>query len=285
MVLKHPIREGQPILSVQLVKVSTQVDSQVADTTAAPAPSAGSAPVEQTDLWAPAAVPAPESRPSEDVPQTAAVDPSEPVVEAGVEAPVETLAEVVTSDTVSVDTAADEGSIPEPVVAEPVVIAATVATDIDVAPAPVAHDADTSVPPARETVMRYLVVPERIALEADRSFVPPAEPHQRRETADSVAQTPATQSASPSAQSQVQEGRADRTTTRTSANRDRQPQRSSRSAAEPAKQEKSSFLRSMMPSLSLGMGAVEPAQKTAAAPESKSPQASRPTFRGLGLFR
>jgi hypothetical protein len=56
-------------------------------------------------------------------------------------------------------------------------------------------------------------------------------------------------------------------------------------------QEKQSFLRSMMPSLSLGMGAVEPRPKTesrpktAAKPEAKSGQAPRSPARGFGLFR
>jgi hypothetical protein len=93
----------------------------------------------------------------------------------------------------------------------------------------------------------------------------------------------------------VQEGRNTRPSARTSSNHDRQPQRPQRSAAGPSapvkEQEKQSFLRSMMPSLSLGMGAVEPRPKTesrpktAAKPESKSDQAPRSPTRGFGLFR
>lgn len=285
MVLKHPVREGQPILSVQLAKVSPpQVDSQVAEATAAPAttaPPSGAAPAEQTDLWAPAEVSAPAIQPAADVPHTAAAE-----VVADTDA-------VATGEVPGDDAPSDPVTI-EDVVSEPVVVAATTATDIDAAIAPVANDVDSSGAPTREMVMRYLVVPERIALEADRSFVPPLE-QQRDAAAGSVAQTPSTQQASSTTQPQVQEGRNTRPSARTSSNRDRQPQRPQRSAAGPSapvkEQEKQSFLRSMMPSLSLGMGAVEPRPKTesrpktAAKPESKSDQAPRSPTRGFGLFR
>jgi hypothetical protein len=284
MVLKHPVREGQPILSVQLVKVSPpQVDSQLAEATAAPAttPPSGAAPAEQTDLWAPAELPAPAIQPSADVPHTVAAE-----VVADTDA-------VVTGEVPADDAPIDPVTI-EDVVAEPVVVDTTTDTDIDVATAPAANDVDSSGAPTREMVMRYLVVPERIALEADRSFVPPLE-QQRDAAAGSVALTPSTQQASPTTQPQVQEGRNTRPAARTSSNRDRQPQRPQRSAAglsAPVKErEKQSFLRSMMPSLSLGMGAVEPRPKTesrpktAAKPELKSEQAPRSPARGFGLFR
>jgi hypothetical protein len=291
MVLKHPVREGQPILSVQLAKASPpQVDSQVAEATAAPAttaPPSGAAPAEQTDLWAPAEVSAPAIQPAADVPHTAAAE-----VIADADA-------VATGEVPSDDAPTDPVTI-EDVVPEPVVVAATTATDIDAAIAPVANDVDSSSTPTREMVMRYLVVPERIALEADRSFVPPLE-QQRDAAAGAMAQTPSPQQASSTTQPQVQDGRNTRPAARTSSNRDRQPQRPPRSAAglsAPAKeQEKQSFLRSMMPSLSLGMGAVEPRPKTesrpksesrpktAAKPESKSEQAPRSPARGFGLFR
>jgi len=285
MVLKHPVREGQPILSVQLAKVSPpQVDSHVAESTAAPAttaPPSGAAPAEQTDLWAPAEVSAPAIQPAADVPHTAAAE-----VIADTDA-------VATSEVPGDDVPTDPVTI-EDVVPEPVMVAATTATDIDTVIAPVANDVDSSGAPTREMVMRYLVVPERIALEADRSFVPPLE-QQRDEAAGSVAQTPSVQQSSPTSQPQVQEGRTTRPSARTSSNRDRQPQRPPRSAAglsTPVKeQEKQSFLRSMMPSLSLGMGAVEarpktePRPKTAAKPESKSERAPRSPARGFGLFR
>jgi hypothetical protein len=269
MALKHSIREGQPILSVQLVKVSTPGESQVADASAAAAataPASDTAPAaEPTDLWAPAEVPAPAIQPADSVSQT--------IPESTIPAP-------TTPESTVVEAAA-------PVVLEPVVVATTTATDIDMALAPAAG---AEVAPARDTVMRYLVVPERIALEADRSFVPAVEPREQR-VADTVAQSPAAQ---PSQESRFREqpGRADRPATRASSNRSRQPPRSAAGQSAPAKQpEKQSFLRSMMPSLSVGMGAAEPAPQTPAKPKTAAQPGSRPaqappsTFRGFGLFR
>ena len=270
MVLKHPIREGQPILSVQLVKVSTPGDSQVAETIAVPAATspATAVPAPQSDLWAPAEIPAPATPPAESVSQAA------PAVAT------ETGSAEVSTEVVSTEAVAAESSFPEPVVAEPVVVAATSDTDIEPAVTPAAAPAEAGAMPARETAMRYLVVPERIALEADRSFVPPAEPEQRRTAAAETVVTAPTGRSSSSAAA-VQQGRAKHPATRTSSNHDRQPQRPPRSAAgrtAPATEpEKPSLLRSMMPRLSLGMGAVEP--------ESKSKQAPQSTFRGFGLFR
>jgi hypothetical protein len=220
MVLKHPIREGQPILSVQLAKITApRVDSQMVEAKTAPAtttPSSGVTSSEQTDLWAPAAVSAP------------ATPPTEIFSEAG--------PPVRGADTVAVaaaDAVADAVSLPTPVVSEPVVVAVAPATDIDPVPPPTAEPAGA---PARGTVMRYLVVPERIALEADRSFVPPADEEQRRDAeagpgADAIARMPAGQAPSPAVQPPVQQPRP---ATRTSSNRYRQPQRPPRPAVGPA---------------------------------------------------
>lgn len=270
MALKHSIREGQPILSVQLVKVSTPGETQVADASAAAAataPSADTAPAEQTDLWAPAEVPAAATQPTDSVSQTA---------------PAPTTPAPTAPETTVVEAAA-------PIVLEPVVVATTTATDIDTAIVPAT---DGEVPPPRDTVLRYLVVPERIALEADRSFVPAVEAREQQvAVADTVAESPATQP-SPESRFQEQQGRSDRPAARTSSNRGRQPPRSAAGQSAPAKQpEKPSFLRSMIPSLSVGMGAVEPSPKTpakpktAAKPESRTEQSPQSTFRGFGLFR
>lgn len=221
MVLKLPIREGQPILSVQLAKTTApRVDSQMVEAKTPPAastPSSGVASSEQSDLWAPAAVPAP------------ATPSTEIVSEAG--------PPVGGADTVAVAAAAAD-SLPTPVVSEPVFVAVTPATDIDIDPGlpPMAESAGA---PARGTVMRYLVVPERIALEADRSFVYPADEEQQRDSeagpgADAIARMPTGQAPSPAVQSPVQQPRPDRPGTRTSSNRYRQPQRSPRPAVGPA---------------------------------------------------
>jgi len=259
MVLKHAVREGQPILSVQLVKLSAAGESQIAEATAAPAATAPPSVVApQTDLWAPAESPAEAALPMESVSQAA---------------PLET-------------------TVPAPVIAEPVVVAATTSADIDAAIAPAGEAVQADVTTAQETTLRYLVIPERIALEADRSFVQPPAPEQPREpAAETVVQAPTKHSSSSSIQAGDRPGPGERPAPRGSSNRDRvrQSQPSSRTAAgqpAPAKQTpKTSALRSMMPSLSLGMGAVEPSAKPAAKPDSKSEQVPRSTFRGFGLFR
>jgi hypothetical protein len=179
----------------------------------------------------------------------------------------------------------DAGALAEPVVAEPVVVATPAATDIDLAGTPVVTAAESEPAPTREPTMRYLVVPERIALEADRSFVPsPEDP-----STVAVPETTAAASPKQSSVAPVQTGRLPRPTDRTSSSRDRQPQRPPRSAAShatPAKPaEKTSLLRSMIPNLSLGMGAAEPTPASGAPAQRESDPATRPAFRGFGLFR
>lgn len=273
MVLKHPLREGQPILSVQLAKVDTTESEQVAQAAVDPGlPVEAAAP--QTDLWAPAEVP------TADIVETPTTD----LVETP---PAETDGVGAVSDAVASTSAVPEADTAtvEPIVSEPVVVAAPAATDIDPLVAPVASAVEATATPVREPTMRYLVVPERIALEADRSFVPSPE------QAASAAASEATTAAAPKRPSvaPVQTGRAPRTMERTSSSRDRQPQRPPRSAASqaaPAKQpERTSLLRSMIPNMSLGMGAVEPAPRGAATPDRASEPDPRPAFRGFGLFR
>lgn len=294
MVLKHPLREGQPVLSVQLAQAAAAGNVEVVEAAGSiPRPVEQAAP--QADLWAPADVPAPATPPAE------AVSATEPTVTAPEAVAHESAAiEPATADVVatqpqSADSlAADaslgnpavaEADVAAPVITEPVVVAAPAATDIDPVVAPVASVADTVSTQTREPVVRYLVVPERIALEADRSFVQPSD-------TPSVAASETTAVAAPKQPSTppVQTGRATGPLERTSSSRDRQPQRPPRSAASqtvPTRQpEKASFLRSMLPSLSLGMGAAEPAAapgETASGKDGDQP--ARPAFRGFGLFR
>ena len=283
MVLKHSIREGQPILSIQLVKAATVGNGQLAAattattaTTAATAPA--SVPAPQTDLWAPAEVPAEVTVRPESVSQST---------------PVADHSQRGSESTAVAAAAPAETTIPAPVIAEPVVVSASPSTDIDSAIAPggkTAETTETGVATAGEPVIRYLVVPERIGLEADRSFVPPPAPEQpRAATAETVAQASPAQAATAPAQAGVNQGRGDRPTPRTSANRDRQskqPVRSATGQAAPAKQaEKTPFLRSMIPSLSLGMGASEPSAQPAPRPEANSERVPRSTPRGFGPLR
>ena len=252
MVLRHPLREGQPILSVQLVKAAADT-AQVAETAPAaalPSPTLETAPP-QTDLWAPAEVPVPAGPPTE------AVSHSQPAA--------------------------------EPVVTDPVVVAAPASTDVDPLLAQVTTAATSDPAPMRELVVRYLVVPERIALEADRSFLPAPESPLQHDVATGTTAEPTSALSAQAEEGSVRQGRAARPTERTSSTRDRQPQRPPRSATGrpvPARQpEKTSFLRSMMPGLSLGMGAVEPAATIPSSPGRDDEQAPRPKVRTFGLFR
>jgi hypothetical protein len=290
MVLKHPLREGQPILSVQLVKAVTAESEQVAHADVDPVrPIEPAAP--QTDLWAPADVAAPVTAPAEAVSTRESFDVEPPAADLAETQPLPTESIVaespapVTALTEAEHDVGDAEALAEPVVAEPVIVATPAATDIDPVGTPVVTAAESEPAPTREPTMRYLVVPERIALEADRSFVPsPEDP-----PAGAVPETTAAASPKQSSVAPVQTGRLPRPTDRTSSSRDRQPQRPPRSAAShaaPAKPaEKTSLLRSMIPNLSLGMGAAEPTPASEAPAQGKSDQATRPAFRGFGLFR
>ena len=290
MVLKHPLREGQPILSVQLVKAVTAESEQVAHADVDPVrPIEPAAP--QTDLWAPADVAAPVTAPAEAVSTRESIDFEPATADLAETQPLPTESIVAESPTpVAALTeaehdAGDAGVLAVPVVAEPVVVATPAATDIDPVGTPVVKAAESEPAPTREPTMRYLVVPERIALEADRSFVPsPEDPSDVAAPETTAAASPKQSSVAP-----VQTGRLPRPTDRTSSSRDRQPQRPPRSAASqaaPAKPaEKTSLLRSMIPNLSLGMGADEPTPASKAPAQRESDPATRPAFRGFGLFR
>jgi hypothetical protein len=290
MVLKHPLREGQPILSVQLVKAVAAESEQVARADVDPVqPIEPAAP--QTDLWAPADVAAPVTAPAEAVStrESLDVEPATADLAETQQLPTESIVAEspapVTALTEAEHDVGDAGALAEPVVTEPLVVATPAATDIDLAGTPVVTAAESEPAPTREPTMRYLVVPERIALEADRSFVPsPEDP-----STVAVPETTAAASPKQSSVAPVQTGRLPRPTDRTSSSRDRQPQRPPRSAAShatPAKPaEKTSLLRSMIPNLSLGMGAAEPTPASGAPAQRESDPATRPAFRGFGLFR
>ena len=290
MVLKHPLREGQPILSVQLVKAVAAESEQVARADVDPVqPIEPAAP--QTDLWAPADVATPVTAPAEAVSTRESLDVEPATADLAETQPLPTESIVaespapVTALTEAEHDVGDAGALAEPVVAEPLVVATPAATDIDPTGTPVVTAAESEPAPTREPTMRYLVVPERIALEADRSFVPsPEDP-----STVAVPETTAAASPKQSSVAPVQTGRLPRPTDRTSSSRDRQPQRPPRSAAShaaPAKPaEKTSLLRSMIPNLSLGMGAAEPTPASEGPAQRESDPATRPAFRGFGLFR
>jgi hypothetical protein len=237
-VLRHPVREGQPLLTVQLVKSGVATASTVATETFTPAvpamPAASAAPTAppststQADPWMPSGLigeltPAPgtpvaQVAPVETVPQD---DDREPevaqetaIVTKPDEPPQPTATDVVTTSPPAPDT---EQPVVAPVATDPTPVepqlAPTIAsaarpmppspTDIDPPTRPqptvgVENDLDEmseavatdvqsmpsvmkasgqpiaqSTRPAGGDAGRYLVVPERIALQADTSFTTP----------------------------------------------------------------------------------------------------------------
>jgi hypothetical protein len=251
MVLRHPLREGQPLLSVQLVPAegtdrSAAIPAEQSFTNPLPATQATqAAAAPEADLWAPAAPAAPEvaattaprasrtdvdaapvravaaqpapatdtadtfvapqpanAPPTAAVADTAHIDPlasststeseTEPVIRVATPAPEPTLADAS-------EPVADQ----QPELAQPALLAATEPlyapvpasppsdldgplTGVGGLPAtgaarqsetgasvlkPGTSDPPTAAPP--QAAGRYLVVPERIALQADASFAPP----------------------------------------------------------------------------------------------------------------
>ena len=292
-ILKHPLREGQPLLTVQLVKAPATTDSQVVGSATLSQPLEAALP--QPDLWAPgeqAAVAAPAAVPqvAPATPAVAAVAAVAEVAEVAAAAPAATPPAATTrvedqatavrpaEEPTVADEQARETSLEAPA-AEPAIVSV-------VQPAlepkqPVAggtvqqnHDAASPViaPATSASVVRYLVVPERIALQADRSFMPATQasqqPPARQQPAPQqpapqqpiVQQTPPVRQA-PQQQAKYTRQRQARTPgaqpgndpnqqlQRTVPNRPR--------PAPPAPRGKVSAFQSMFPNLAAGMDAVE----------------------------
>jgi len=209
-VLKHPLREGQPLLSIQLAPTG-QGAQPAAEPTTFPPPAAYTnastpvVPLTEGDLWAPAEPvtvqatpstqqPAPQAvspvavQPVEATPPTTsiAIEPStEPSTEPSIAAaPAATPTQLPAQDTVlPLEPSAPKEPAPvEPTATVaaadgPVMAAdsteATVAADVDPQPAPLAVAPPTPAAPVnspRPSHLRYLVVPESIAVQADASF-------------------------------------------------------------------------------------------------------------------
>lgn len=174
MILRHPVREGQPLLSVQLATAAPGPEtipapmeapiaqpmppiSQGVAAVRAPAASAVTLPpaaAAEADLWAATpepVVPAP-------IAATAPAAIPEPVAIAGEP----TIAEPPAD--------AEPPAATEPAEAVSVVTGPPAAAPV-VEPQPTI---DATTPAPAQAVTRYLVVPERIAMQADNSFVTPA---------------------------------------------------------------------------------------------------------------
>lgn len=295
MVVRHPVREGQPILSVQLAKADAASDTHLADV--APAQTTSGDQGSQTDLWAPAELPAatPAGESAGDTasltrdaatPPIAALEPTlaeplegEPASPASSSVAADSeRAESVLVESVAV---AVESPAAEPVVAEPVVVAPPSVADVE---SPQAGEIAPVAQP-RPVIARYLVVPERIALEADRSFVPPAPLAAEPVAKPEATATPATATATNPA---AQRSRATTSSKRTSYREPQGPRPPRSASSQPVRGAEAGSgwsLRSMLPSLSLGMGAVE-SQPSASGEQAGSPrQPAQPGGRRPGLFR
>lgn len=202
LLLRHPLREGQPLLSVQLMPPAGTSGTmpgtalQEAFVPPVPATPAVAAPQAQADLWTPAEptgktptapaaapavvattdIPAPQATESAaeptgvDAPAPAADDVASAVVAAPPEAPTPAEAEgdVATDSSgtaaAAADAAATDTEASQPAAAETLPSVVTNAAS-DQPPA--------AAEPSRSQPRRYLVVPERIALQADTSFSAP----------------------------------------------------------------------------------------------------------------
>lgn len=263
-VLKHPIREGQPLLTFQLVKAPTETDSQMAGAVPAalPAPQPVDA-IPQPDLWAPGEQPA--------APATAAATP----VATPIAAPIELAAEAVIPPTTGEPTVAVAPPVePATTAVEPEVVSVVQpAPTTDIEPPPAAAPQTQAV--AATPAVRYLVVPERIAMQADRSFVAPAPTQppamqsvQQPQPVDHVKPQPQPQQVSkqPPPVREAPQSNQQRTRTarqpRSSGNQPQQPAppRTATNGQRPAAAKprgNASTFQSMFPNLSAGMTAVE----------------------------
>lgn len=163
MIVRHPVREGQPLLSVQLVKAAPAVTPaaepppQVAQTIVPPAAAV------EADLWTSTV-------------QPPAVQPTvaQPAVTPATTPPTAAVAE-------SVQPVVGEPTMAEPAadVLPPAQTEPAEAVSVVTGPATPAPSLGPQAEPAASTasesqaVIRYLVVPERIATQADNSFVTP----------------------------------------------------------------------------------------------------------------
>jgi hypothetical protein len=309
MVLRHPLREGQPLLSVQLVPAegaarSAAPAAEQPFTTPPPATQATAMP--EADLWAPAPAAAPEVATTPDVrgsrtdldaipvtpttlPEAPATDTAdtfvapEPAREPTLAASPEPAREPTL---VATEPAVD----PQPEAAQPEML---VTTDSLYAPVPASPPSDLDGPLAgvggltatgapsqahagasvlkpgtsetptagpSQTAGRYLVVPERIALQADASFAPPTAPQSPNPTTQAQP-APVTKTATKPA-NRTGSGQG-ATSQRSGTKRQPQPQSgqgNARQAAAPSRP-----LGGMFPNLTAGIEAMGGGQRKPAA--------------------
>jgi len=302
-ILKHPIREGQPLLAFQLVKAQAADDTQMVGAPAAALPTPQPVDViPQPDLWAPgeqASTPAAAAvvTPVEPVPTAVASTAMTDAPATSTATALEQSAVAATTPTTGEPTVAVEQLVgpAEPAIEPEIVSVVQPATESDIeAPPAVAPQTKPQAVPATPAV-RYLVVPERIAMQADRSFVspastqaPPMQPVQQPQTVERpkpqpspqqvAKQPPPVREAPQAIQQRARTARQPRTTT----NQQPSPQR-------PAPQKprgNTSTFQSMFPNISAGMTAVEEQlqkikrerEATSDTPDEQPPQRSARSF-------
>jgi hypothetical protein len=290
-ILKHSLREGQPLLKVQLAKAPSTTEGQIVGSAAAGVlPVHPTAAIPQPDLWAPGeqaaanvAKPAAVSQAAPATPPVAEVAEATPPAATAAEAqPVAVLpaaAQPAQEPTVAVEQTAEAASVAEPEIVSVVRPAAepAAATSGDIPVETVQTDPETmrqgSTAAASVPVVRYLVVPERIALQADRSFTPatqaPAQPAARQQPEPQrqpeprpavVQQTPPVRQAPQQQANSPRQRQARTPATQRGDAANQQPQRPAPGKPRPTPnvaRENASTFKAMFPNLSAGMTAVE----------------------------
>jgi hypothetical protein len=296
-ILKHSLREGQPLLKVQLVKAPSTTEGQIVGSAAAGVlPVHPAAAIPQPDLWAPgeqaAATVAKPAAVSQAAPATLpvaavaeATPPAATAAEAQLVADVPAAAQPAQEPTVAVEQTAEAAPVAEPEIVSVVRPAAepAAATSGDIPVETVQTDPETmrqgSTAAASVPVVRYLVVPERIALQADRSFTPatqaPAQPAARQQPEPQrqpelqrqpeprpavVQQTPPVRQAPQQQANSPRQRQARTPATQRGDAANQQPQRPAPGKPRPTPnvaRENASTFKTMFPNLSAGMTAVE----------------------------
>jgi hypothetical protein len=283
-ILKHSLREGQPLLKVQLVKAPSTTEGQIVGSAAAGVlPVHPAAAIPQPDLWAPGEQAAPATPPVAAVAE--ATPPAATAAEAQPVADVPAAAQPAQEPTVAVEQTAEAAPVAEPEIVSVVRPAAepAAATSGDIPVETVQTDPETmrqgSTAAASVPVVRYLVVPERIALQADRSFTPatqaPAQPAARQQPEPQrqpelqrqpeprpavVQQTPPVRQAPQQQANSPRQRQARTPATQRGDAANQQPQRPAPGKPRPTPnvaRENASTFKAMFPNLSAGMTAVE----------------------------
>lgn len=274
LIVRYPLREGQPVLSVQLARAS-----------AAPA---GVYAAQMPQAVAPtAAVPVQQEPPPAVMPQPDLVDPARPAAAADLWTPAEQATAGPAAqptdrpDRLVSDRLSPPATQPPTTPAPAATVAATPASAAPATTAPTSTDIDvpaagnalpTAAAKQKDPVVRYLVVPEHIAAQADRSFVTPPQPP---EAAKPAARTAAPPTATPTRTATARTGSAKGSPTRTAT---MQPPAANGGVAKPAQS-------STRPQAGRGKAAApQTQQRSRQAPTQPAGQAAQTGSRADAMF-